>query len=263
MAILTPNKIALTSLLILANAGLAQAQEINSYEDFKLYCSDAAYQYDVASPYCDDYKPYYQNQIQEELNRQQNVNPEDSHIERRNTRKRNKRRNNVSGYAGVSLGAFFPEEDGLDTGFDEDILETGFGGSVFIGGRWNKYFATDLEFIYLGGGTVVDDIDYSVWGLAINPRFIIPFTDKSNSASFYISPGLGISSAEVDIEINDDGLENVSYEDETRLTWQIKAGFTIPIQERYNIFLQGRYASQFEEDTVSFFGTELGFSVNF
>ena len=50
MTIITPNKIAFASLLVVANAALAQAQEINSYEDFQLYCSDAAYQYDVASP---------------------------------------------------------------------------------------------------------------------------------------------------------------------------------------------------------------------
>ena len=165
-------------------------------------------------------------------------------IERRNTK-----RNDVSGYAGVSIGAFFPDENFFD------ILDNGFGGSIFIGGRWNKYLATDLEFVYLTGGTMFDDVDYSVWGLAINPRFIIPFTENTNSASFYISPGLGISSAEVD---------NIFYEDKTRLTWQVKVGFTIPIQEKYNIFLQGRYASPFEEEeTIGFFGTELGFSVNF
>jgi hypothetical protein len=37
----------------------------------------------------------------------------------------------------------------------------------------------------------------------------------------------------------------------------------MPIQKRYNIFWQGRYASQFEKDTIGFFGTELGVSVNF
>lgn len=105
-----------------------------------------------------------------------------------------------------------------------------------------------------------DDIDYSAWGLTINPRFIFPFTENSNSASFYISPGLGISSAEVDVDTDD---IEYTYEDETRLTWQIKAGFTIPVKDRYNVFLQGRYVDRFEEDTISFFSTELGFSVNF
>jgi hypothetical protein len=37
----------------------------------------------------------------------------------------------------------------------------------------------------------------------------------------------------------------------------------VPIQEKYNVFLQGRYASQFEENTIGVFGTELGLSVNF
>jgi hypothetical protein len=246
MAILTSKKIGVATLLVMINATVVQAQEINSYEDFKLYCSDAAYQYNVASPYCDNSKPYYQEQIQEELNRQQNINTKETEVERKEAKRK---QNAVSGYAGISLGAFFP---------DEELLKTGFGGSVFIGSKWNKYVATDLEFIYLGGGIDIDEIDvnYSVWGLAINPRFIIPFKETDNSASLFISPGLGISSAKVETY-------NISVEDNTRITWQIKAGLSVPIQEKYQAFLQIRYASQFEENTVGFFGTELGFSVNF
>ena len=134
MAIFNLKQFGLASLLVVANTGLAQAQEINSYEDFKLYCSDGAYQYDVASPYCDDYKQYYQDRIQEKLNRQPSINTESEKVERRSTNS-----TKITGYAGVSLGAFFPNEDDIDTGFDEDILNTGFGGSVFIGAKWNKY----------------------------------------------------------------------------------------------------------------------------
>ena len=237
---LTYKKIAFAGLLFLANTKLAQAQEINNYEDFKLYCSDAAYQYNVASPNCDRNKPYYQNKIQEELNRQQNINSEENKVERRKTKK-----NNVSGYAGLSLGAFFPD--------DEDAA-TGFGDSLFVGGRWNRYLATDIEVIYFSGGDdsfYFIDPDYFAWALTINPRLIIPFNNSYNSASIFVSPGLGVS-------IVDDG-----YDTETDLAWQIKAGFTIPIKEKFNIILQGRYISQFEEDSNSAISAEIGFSVNF
>lgn len=258
MAKFSVKSITLASVLIVGSSGLAKAQEINSYEDFKLYCSDAAYQYNVQSSYCDEYRPYYQQQLQEELY-QQNIQYQDAEINRRNTNQ-----TDIEGYAGITLGAFFPDQNLSDEQENflvnligtDDILNTGFGGSIFIGAKWNKYVGTDLEFIYLGGSTEFDDVDYSVWGLAINPRFFIPFTRDANSISLFISPGLGISTAELD-------RENINFEDETRLTWQIKAGLSFPIQEQYNAFLQVRYASQFEEDTINFFGTEIGFSINF
>jgi hypothetical protein len=246
MAILTSKKIGVATLLVMINATVVQAQEINSYEDFKLYCSDAAYQYNVASPYCDDSKPYYQEQIQEELNRQQNVNTKETEVERREAKRK---QNEVSGYAGGALGIFFPDKDDTDTGFGE---------SLFVGGRWNKYLATDIETIYFSGGGELFSPDYFAWALTINPRLIIPFNNNYNSASIYISPGLGVSV----VGAYDDDREE--YEElETDLAWQIKAGFTIPIQERFNLFLQGRYVSQIGEDANNAFGTQIGFSVNF
>ena len=232
------NKIALTCLLFVSGAKLANAREINSYEDFKLYCSDTAYQYDVASPYCDDYRPYYKDRIEQEPDRLHNIDAEDSRIKRRDTD-----RNDVSGYAGFSLGVFFPENEDADTGFGE---------SLFVGGRWNRYFATDIEITnFIGGGELFDP-DYYAWALTINPRLIIPFNDNYNSATIYISPGIGVSL------VSD--LEDTTTTD---LAWQIKGGFTIPIKDKFNIFLQGRYISQFSEEDNSAFSTEIGFSVNF
>jgi Outer membrane protein beta-barrel domain len=231
------NSLALCGFLLLSNSQVSQAQEINNYEDFKLYCSDAAYQYDVASPDCNEVKPYFQEQIQEDLNQQPNNNIQQPEIERRKVQE-----NDVSGYAGIALGAFFPDEENLDTGFGE---------SIFVGGRWNKYLATDIEAIYFSGGGELLDPDYFAWALTINPRLIIPFNNDYNSASIYISPGLGVSIVG-------------NYDDATTtLAWQIKGGFTIPIEDQFNIFLQGRYASQFKEDTIGVFGTQIGFSVNF
>ena len=45
------NKItALTTIFSICPGLVAQAQEINSVEDYQLYCSSAAYYYDVESP---------------------------------------------------------------------------------------------------------------------------------------------------------------------------------------------------------------------
>jgi Trypsin-like peptidase domain len=56
--------------LILACTGSPQstvyAQQINSYESYKLYCSDKAYAYNLQSPECDRYKLTYQQQIKSE-----------------------------------------------------------------------------------------------------------------------------------------------------------------------------------------------------
>lgn len=236
MTIITSNRIAFASLLVVANAALAQAQEINSYEDYQLYCSDAAYQYDVASPYCDDYKPYYQERIQEEI-QPQNTNPDVNKIERRSIR-----RNDVYGYAGLTLGAFYP---------DNEDAETGGGSVLFVGGRWNRYFATDLEIIRFVGAEELFDPDYYVWAFTINPRLIIPFNNNYNSATIFVSPGVGVS------------IVTDFYDSETSLAWQVKGGFTIPIGNKFNIILQGRYISQFEEEAEGAVSTELGFSVNF
>jgi len=234
--------VTLITLFTLGIPNLALAKEIENYEDYKLYCSDAAYQYDVASPNCDILQPLYKEQIQQDLNQQS----EKKSIFRRNTRP-----NNIEGYAGISLGAFFP---------DDEIGNTGFGGSVFAGAKWNQYIGTDLEFIYLFGGTEFDSLDYSVLGVSLNPRFFIPLSnnDLGDTATIFISPGLGFST----LEVNVDDL-GISFEDETRLTWQIKAGLSVPFQKKFKGFFQVRYADQFEENTTSFFGTEVGVSVDF
>lgn len=125
------NSLALCGFLLLSNSQVSQAQEINNYEDFKLYCSDAAYQYDVASPYCNEVRPYFQEQIQEDLNQQPKNN-----IQKYEFESTKEKQNNIYSYAGIALGAFFP---------DEELFKTEFGGSIFIGVKWNRYVATDVD----------------------------------------------------------------------------------------------------------------------
>ncbi len=221
---------------------MAQAKDIESYEDYRMYCSPAAYQYGIQSSDCDRYKDIYENQLQEELEQRQ--------IRRRNTKQEENDANQgnpIKGYIGGSLGVFFP---------DSDVLNTGLGVSLYGGAKFNKYFATDIEIDLLGGGTISSDIAYGVFAAFINPKFILPFTDKENSASAYLSPGIGISTLGV-------GDGDITVTDDTRLTWQAKAGISAPVSKRLSIFGQIRYTSQFEENTVDFFGTEIGLNFEF
>ena len=86
---------------------------------------------------------------------------------------------------------------------------------------------------------------------------IIPLDNLENSYAIYFSPGLGISQAEVDV---DNGFD---IEDSTRFSWQLKLGLSLPIGDRYSSFTQVRYISQTEDNTIDFFVTEFGLSINF
>lgn len=238
----------LVTLFLLSLSTSVVAQDINSYEDYKLYCSDAAYQYDVSSPDCGTYESQYKEQIQQDLKPKAIKETQPEELQKSNLNNQN---SDIEGYVGISLGAFFPDLDNADTGF---------GGSIFLGAKWNKYFGTDLEVILLGGGSDFEERNYSAQAISLNPRFFIPLSDSlsRNTANLFISPGLGFSSAEIDFD--DIG---ISIEDDTRFTWQIKAGVSVPFSDRVDGLAQVRYADQFEEDTVNFFSTELGVSVSF
>ena len=218
---------------------LAQAKDIESYQDYRDYCSPAAYQYGIQSSDCDRYRSIYENRLQQET-KQQQIRRRDAKIEERTRERKSSKK--TTGYIGATIGAFFP---------DADVLDTGFGVSLFGGAKFNKYFATDLEIDLLGGGTEVSGIAYGIFAAFINPRFIFPFDEKEDSAYAYLSPGIGISALGV-------GDGDVTVNDDTRLTWQAKAGIAVPVSKKLDILGQVRYASQFEEDTVDFFGTEIG-----
>ena len=163
---------------------------------------------------------------------------------------------------GGSLGLFFPDTDlslfDINTGLETDSIDinTGFGVSFYGGAKFNKYFATDIEIALLGGGTDLSDTNYGVFAAFINPRFIIPLTERNNGVSLFLSPGIGISQASI-------GDSDVIFLDDSRFTWQAKAGVSLPVSKRLSTFGQVRYASQTEEDTINFFGTEIGLNFEF
>jgi hypothetical protein len=238
--------IAISTLLIIS--GIAQAENIENYEDYKLYCGDAAYQYNVQSPDCEKFKSSFEEKYQQEESQiRKKDSPENTSTQEKSSDEE------IKGYLGVSTGLFFP---------DEEFFNTGLGVSLYSGAKFNKYFATDIEIGLLGGGTEASEFDYEVFAAFINPRFIFPFTDKENSASVYFSPGIGLSS--LGVTFNDDD-DEITLTDETRFTWQVKAGVSLPVSKRFSTFGQIRYASQTEYSTINFnfWGTEIGLNFEF
>ena len=60
----------LTFALINCATLTANAQQINNFEDYKLWCSKEAHAYNIQSSECPQYRPVYEEQLlQEEKNR--------------------------------------------------------------------------------------------------------------------------------------------------------------------------------------------------
>ncbi|MEM8829315.1 MAG: outer membrane beta-barrel protein [Cyanobacteria bacterium P01_G01_bin.19] len=176
----------------------------------------------------------------------------------------------ISGYAGATLGILFPdvdEDSGIFTGNDTDV-NNGFGGSLFGGVKFNRYLATDLELSTFSGDIDsdldVDDESYTISSIMLNPRFILPLNDKDNSLDLFLSPGLGISNlrSRVEDEVEDFDRTTV-IEDDTRFTWQVKGGASVPVSSKFSVLGQLRYASQTGDDAIDYFTTELGVEFDF
>ena len=293
--------VAISGLLTMPN--IAQAKDIESYQDYRDYCSPAAYQYGIQSSDCDRYRGIYENRLLEESQQL-----EQRQIRRRDARKETSdtnQDNRIKGYVGGSLGAFFPTEDVELIKFDgdeiienvveeeigisaeelesefglsiEDLidpetrdeiieselglsnlglsaddlreistinLDTGFGGSLFAGAKFNKNFATDIEFMLTGGGTEFDEVGYSQWGIFLNPKFIQPLSKKENSIALFLSPGIGISKGKINYDLTDADAEalgteeglSISLEDDISFAWQVKLGLSVPFNDRYSGF---------------------------
>ena len=227
--------------LVLSISGEAQAKNIESYEDYRLYCSPAAFQYGVQSPDCSRYKGIYENRLQEELDQRQN--------RRRSTEQENREEsgNLRKSFIGGTFGTYFPDADGVNTGY---------GGMILGGTKFNRNLGIDSEIGYLVGGTDIEGVDYNAWAFFISPRFMLPFTEKENPSYLYLSPGIGTSKASLDAG-------SISVEDDLRFTWQGKLGVSLPISEKYSSFAQVRYASQAADNTIDFFSSEVGFTFEY
>ncbi len=94
--------------------GIAQAKDIESYEDYRDYCSPAAYQYGIQSSDCGKFKSIYEERYQQEQNQQQ---PQRRNTESKKNDDNDKNEDGISGYVGTTLGLFFPNDDYANTGF--------------------------------------------------------------------------------------------------------------------------------------------------
>ena len=176
----------------------------------------------------------------------------------------------LGGYVGATLGVFFLDLDesaGFFTGNDTDVDDAAFGSSLFAGVRFNRFLATDVEF---GGfvGDVDSDLDedegYTFGALFLNPRFILPLGTERNSLSLFLSPGIGVSQITSSVEDEIDDFDRTTFiEDDTRFTWQVKGGVSVPVSQKFSVLGQARYASQTGDDAIDYFATEVGVSFGF
>ena len=243
--------VALFTAISLNFASLVQAQEIRTLKDYVNNCIPED-ENDEVSEECD--------RIREEQT--------SSELEPINTEAETKS-GGIQGYAGGTLGVFFPdvnEDTAVFPGDDTDV-NTGFGSSLYGGIRFNRYLSTDLEFGAFSGDIDSDldeDEDYTLFSFFLNPRFTIPLTGKDNSIALFLSPGVGVSQLASSLEDEVDDFDRITIiEDDTRFTWQIKTGVSIPVSKKLSVIVQGRYASQTGDDSIDYFGTELGANFDF
>ncbi|MGD1920838.1 MAG: outer membrane beta-barrel protein [Pleurocapsa sp.] len=250
--------------LLFSTAASAQAQGIRTLKD---YIDNCIVENEEDRPEeCDRLKEAI------ELRREEAEEKEEEEEEKEETAR------GFGGYVGTTLGAYFPDFDEdrpVFQGNDVDI-DAGFGSSLFAGIRLNPYFGTDIEFNGFAGeidSDLDEDDNYFMSGIFLNPRFTLPLsTNKKNSFALFLSPGIGVSQLaasvedEIDSDIegdNDDFDRTTIIEDDTRFTWQIKGGVSIPVSSKFSIIPQLRYASQTGDNAVDYFGTEVGIKFDF
>ena len=153
-------------------------------------------------------------------------------------------------YLGGTVGFFLPSDlddfeiDNEDFNFDSIDTETGFGGSAYVGYKFNSFLSADLEVLAFTGNAEPFDSDYTSAGFFINPRYTLPIGGNPN-ASLYVfaSPGIGIAGVgfgdDIEEQISEDGLS-------TGVALQLKAGVGLPISETIDVVGQARYFNAFK-----------------
>jgi opacity protein-like surface antigen len=261
----------ITSLTVFTTA--AQAQEIRTLQDYLNNCISE--DEDEIPEQCDRLREANESKLEEEAEEMEET-EESEKVDA--PPEKTQKSGGIGGYAGAVLGVYFPDIDEnrpIFTGEDIDV-QTGFGSGLFAGIKLNRYFGTDLEFNVLAGeidSDLDDDQTYVMSGIFLNPRFTLPLNERKNSLALFLSPGIGISqlSASVEDEISSDTEEDddedldrtTITEDDSRFTWQIKGGVSIPVSSKFSVIPQLRYASQTGDNAVDYFGTEVGVKFDF
>ena len=238
------------------------AQEIRTLEDYLEEC--------IPESEDDELNPECERLQEKERDLDSEADKPERRIRERSPAEPEKTSDGIGGYAGITLGVFFPDIDesrGFFSGEDTEVDDAAFGSSIFAGVRFNRYLATDIELSGFVGDVDSDldeDEDYSLGAFFLNPRFILPLGEKRNSLSLFLSPGLGVSQLTSSVEDEVDDFDRTTFiEDDTRFTWQIKGGVTVPVSSKFSILGQVRYASQTGDNAIDYLGTEVGVDFNF
>ena len=150
-------------------------------------------------------------------------------------------------YLGGTVGFFLPSDsDDFDldnADFDSIDIDTGFGGSAYIGYKLNNFLSADLELLAFTGNAEPFDSDYASLGFFVNPRYTLPIGGNPNASPFiFVSPGIGVAGVgfgdDIEDQISEDGLN-------TGVALQLKAGAGLPLSESIDIIGQARYFNAF------------------
>ena len=217
-----------------------------SYENYQVSCNSETY--DPANPECDSFNVNYEAESEST--------GYDEYSQRRTRRSRRSRTPDYKYYAGGNLGLFFPGGD----------ADTGFGFSILGGRQFNKYFSADLEFLFYGGGTEIDELGYNNLGVLVNAKGQYPFNqNKTNSVYIYGAGGIGYGRVadtgdvadardDIGIEVSDGGF-----------AFQFKAGLGYPLKDNVDLFGQFRYLNISVDDSFDndAFSLDLGAKFKF
>lgn len=158
-------------------------------------------------------------------------------------------------YLGGTVGLFLPSEsdeftlDNSDFDFDSIDPDSGFGGSGYIGYKFNNFLSADLELLAFGGNAEPFDSDYTSLGFFVNPRYTLPIGSNPNASPFiFVSPGIGVAGVgfgdDIEDQISEDGLN-------TGVALQLKGGVGLPLSESIDIIGQARYFNAFSVYEIS------------
>ena len=156
-------------------------------------------------------------------------------------------------YLGGTVGFFLPSDsdefDLDDADFNSIDLDTGFGGSGYLGYKFNEFLSADIELLVFGGNSEPFDSDYTAVGFFINPRYTLPIGGNPNASPFvFVSPGIGVAGVgfgdDIEEQISADGLN-------TGVALQVKAGVGLPLSRSIDVIGQARYFNAFSVYEIS------------
>jgi opacity protein-like surface antigen len=196
-------------------------------------------------------------------------------------------------YIGGTIGPMFTNLTNYlnTTTKEENILNTGFGGSVFVGYQFNDHWGADAEYVTIGGSLTdeadtyfkdaniysdVTDTGYTASAVMANARYIIPIGGSENNPakfSVFVSPGIGFGNFSIDYDQKYDQTTLTNKTVENAFALQIKAGAAYRFNYGFEAFAQLRYLAMpgvlskditgTEDKTFSSFSPEFGVRFRF